>query len=64
MNTQFCLRFVCTGTIVNVINYLLLQFQPNKCVGHQVSLDYKGDDFTASLTTGNVDPLSSSGNFY
>ncbi|KAH9492857.1 translocase of outer mitochondrial membrane [Bulinus truncatus] len=40
---------------------LVAQFQPNKCVGQQVSLDYKGDDFTASLTTGNIDPLSASG---
>ncbi|CAL1531772.1 unnamed protein product [Lymnaea stagnalis] len=40
---------------------LVAQFQPNKCVGQQVSFDYKGDDFTASLTTGNVDPLSASG---
>uniref|UniRef100_A0A2C9JKZ8 Mitochondrial import receptor subunit TOM40 homolog n=1 Tax=Biomphalaria glabrata TaxID=6526 RepID=A0A2C9JKZ8_BIOGL len=40
---------------------LVAQFQPNKCVGQQVSLDYKGDDFTTSLTAGNIDPLSASG---
>ncbi|KAK0048293.1 mitochondrial import receptor subunit TOM40 1 [Biomphalaria pfeifferi] len=40
---------------------LVAQFQPNKCVGQQASLDYKGDDFTASLTAGNIDPLSASG---
>lgn len=40
---------------------LVAQFQPGKCVGQQISLDYKGDQFTASLTTGNIDPVSSSG---
>ncbi|GFO33628.1 mitochondrial import receptor subunit tom40 [Plakobranchus ocellatus] len=40
---------------------LVAQFQPSKCVGQQVSVDYKGDMYTASLTTGNIDPVSSSG---
>ena len=40
-----------------------LQFQPGKCVGQQMSVDYKGDMYTASLTTGNIDPVSSSGKY-
>ncbi|BFZ14027.1 hypothetical protein BsWGS_17066 [Bradybaena similaris] len=40
---------------------LVAQFQPNKCVGHQLSMDYKGDDYTASLTMGNLDPIYLSG---
>ncbi|XP_005110647.1 mitochondrial import receptor subunit TOM40 homolog 1 [Aplysia californica] len=40
---------------------LVAQFQGNKCVGQQISFDYKGDDFTSSLTTGNLDPINMSG---
>ncbi|GFR83271.1 mitochondrial import receptor subunit TOM40-like protein, partial [Elysia marginata] len=39
---------------------LVAQFQPSKCVGQQMSVDYKGDAYSASLTTGNIDPVSSS----
>ena len=38
------------------------QFQSGgKLVGHQISGDYKGDDFSASLTAGNVDLMNMQG---
>lgn len=41
---------------------IVAQFQSGgKCIGQQISCDYKGDDFSASLTTGNVDPINLQG---
>ena len=41
---------------------VVAQFQSGgKLVGQQISCDYKGDDFTASLTTGNIDPINMQG---
>ncbi|CAG5115617.1 unnamed protein product [Candidula unifasciata] len=40
---------------------LLTQFQPSKCVNHQLSFDYKGGDYTLALTAGNLDPISLTG---
>jgi len=38
------------------------QFQSGgKCIGQQLSCDYKGDDFCASITTGNLDPINMQG---
>ncbi|XP_071095767.1 mitochondrial import receptor subunit TOM40 homolog 1-like [Haliotis cracherodii] len=37
------------------------QIQNNKCVASQLTTDYKGSDFTSSLTLGNIDPLNESG---
>jgi len=38
------------------------QFQSGgKCIGQQLSCDYKGDDFCASVTTGNLDPINMQG---
>lgn len=37
------------------------QIQNNKCVASQLTADYKGTDFTASVTAGNIDPVSNSG---
>ncbi|KAK6173395.1 hypothetical protein SNE40_016854 [Patella caerulea] len=39
----------------------VVQIQNNKCVAMQASNDYKGTDYTASLTLGNIDPLNESG---
>jgi hypothetical protein len=39
----------------------VFQIQNNKSAGHQGSIDYKGDDFTASLTAANLDPINVSG---
>jgi len=39
------------------------QIQNNKCVASQCTTDYKGKDFTAALTAGNLDPISGSGLF-
>ena len=38
-----------------------LQIQNNKCVASQCTTDYKGTDYTASLTAGNIDIVSGSG---
>jgi mitochondrial import receptor subunit TOM40 len=35
--------------------------QDQKCVGSQFTTDYKGRDFTASLTLGNIDLINSGG---
>jgi len=37
------------------------QIQESKCVASQLSTDYKGKDFTASLTLGNIDLINSAG---
>lgn len=37
------------------------QIQDSKCVASQFTTDYKGSDFTASLTLGNIDVINSSG---
>lgn len=37
------------------------QIQSNKIVAAQLTTDYKGSDFTASLTLGNTDIISESG---
>ncbi|XP_033758180.1 mitochondrial import receptor subunit TOM40 homolog 1-like [Pecten maximus] len=39
------------------------QFQDSKCAAAQGTLDYKGDDYTASLTAGNLDVINNSGIF-
>lgn len=36
-------------------------FAKNKCTGSQASLDYKGDNFTTSLTAANIDLIKNSG---
>lgn len=38
-----------------------LQIQSNKCVASQCTTDYRGTDYTASLTAGNIDIVSGSG---
>lgn len=40
---------------------VVVQIQNNKCVASQVTTDYKGSDFTASLTAGNIDPVGGTG---
>ncbi|XP_041373150.1 mitochondrial import receptor subunit TOM40 homolog 1-like [Gigantopelta aegis] len=40
---------------------LVAQIQNNKCVATQVTADYKGTDFTSSLTLGNIDIVNESG---
>lgn len=41
---------------------IVCQFQSGpKCIGQQISADYKGDDFTASITSANLNPLDVSG---
>ncbi|XP_021362582.1 mitochondrial import receptor subunit TOM40 homolog 1-like [Mizuhopecten yessoensis] len=40
---------------------LVSQFQDSKCTAAQGTLDYKGDDYTASLTVGNLDIINNSG---
>lgn len=42
---------------------LVAQIQNNKCVASQCTTDYKGRNFTASLTAGNIDPVANSGLF-
>ncbi|KAK7105670.1 mitochondrial import receptor subunit TOM40 homolog 1-like [Littorina saxatilis] len=37
------------------------QIQNSKCVASQCTTDYKGSDFTASVTAGNIDPINGSG---
>lgn len=37
------------------------QIQNNKCVGTHLNSDYLGDNYTASLVLGNLDPVSVSG---
>lgn len=37
------------------------QIQDSKCVATQFTTDYRGSDYTASLTLGNVDLINSSG---
>ncbi|ESO95248.1 hypothetical protein LOTGIDRAFT_227257 [Lottia gigantea] len=39
----------------------VVQIQNNKCAVTQVTTDYKGDDYTASVTLGNIDPIHESG---
>jgi len=38
-----------------------LQIQDSKCVATQGSIDYRGSDYTASATLGNLDIINSSG---
>jgi len=38
-------------------------FARNQCTGSQASLDYKGDNFTSTLTAANVDLIKNSGIF-
>ncbi|KAK3083044.1 hypothetical protein FSP39_012496 [Pinctada imbricata] len=40
---------------------LVTQFQDSKCSAYQLTTDYKGNDFTASVTLGNNDILNHSG---
>lgn len=40
---------------------LVTQIQDSKCVATQGSMDYRGSDFTASLTLGNIDIINGSG---
>ncbi|RWS29022.1 mitochondrial import receptor subunit TOM40 1-like protein [Leptotrombidium deliense] len=40
---------------------LVAQIEDNRCVASQISSDYKGDNYTASLTLGNIDLVNSSG---
>ena len=44
-----------------MVNVIMLQFQDNKCAAFQCTTDYKGSDYTASLTLGNNDILNNSG---
>lgn len=37
------------------------QIQDSKCVASQITTDFKGKDYTASLTLGNIDLINSSG---
>ncbi|XP_054164362.1 mitochondrial import receptor subunit TOM40 homolog 1-like [Oppia nitens] len=37
------------------------QIQDSKCVSSQLTTDYRGRDFTASMTFGNIDPINLSG---
>ncbi|KAJ8316479.1 hypothetical protein KUTeg_006493 [Tegillarca granosa] len=45
------------NTRVRLVN----QIQESKCVATQATGDYKGEDFTASLTLGNIDLVNNSG---
>ncbi|RWS17567.1 mitochondrial import receptor subunit TOM40 1-like protein [Dinothrombium tinctorium] len=40
---------------------LVAQIEDSHCVASQVSSDYKGDNYTASITLGNIDLVNSSG---
>ena len=41
--------------------FLYWQIQDNKCVATQAGIDYRGSDYTASLTLGNLDVVNMSG---
>lgn len=44
-----------------VTKLLLLQVQDNRFIATQLTADYKGQDFTTSVTLGNTDILNGSG---
>lgn len=46
---------------VNMYMFIMLQIQNSVFVGSQITGDYRGDDFTASLTVANPDILNNSG---
>lgn len=45
----------------NIRTKLVTQIQDNKCVATQAGIDYRGSDYTASLTLGNLDVVNMSG---
>lgn len=49
------------GTLRKIIDLLLLQIQSSKITAAQLTSDYRGDDFTFSLTFGNTNLINSSG---
>ena len=45
----------------NIRSKLVTQIQDSKCVATQGSIDYRGSDYTASATLGNLDIINSAG---